>query len=155
MCEQGDTVSMPIGVPAWLSRSGKAYTETVAVDRCIAALVRAINDGGIATVASCCGHGRITGNIILADGRELEIFPNRQFAQKYRGVSLYTPDASAAIAKVMHGLMNRVHEDIYERDPRGQLAEGQDVTWHRCTWLLKAKDEIDEILDGLEDKGRR
>jgi hypothetical protein len=42
-------------------------------DPCIAPLVKAFNDAGIATIASCCGHGRRPGNIALADGRELVI----------------------------------------------------------------------------------
>lgn len=41
------------------------------IDRDIAPLVRALNDAGIATVASCSGHGHRPGSIALADGREL------------------------------------------------------------------------------------
>jgi hypothetical protein len=36
-------------------------------DPCIEPLVRALNDAGIATRASCCGHGHRPGNIVLAD----------------------------------------------------------------------------------------
>lgn len=43
------------------------------IDRCIAPIVQALNDAGIATIASCCGHGKIEGSIILADGREMLI----------------------------------------------------------------------------------
>ena len=43
------------------------------IDLCIAPIVRALNEGGVATVASCCGHGRMDGTIVLADGRELVI----------------------------------------------------------------------------------
>lgn len=42
-------------------------------DRCLAPLVAALNGGGVATVASCCGHGKRPGNIALADGRQLFI----------------------------------------------------------------------------------
>jgi hypothetical protein len=48
-------------------------TPTVWCDPCIAPLVKALNDAGIATVASCCGHGEQHGSIVLADGRELVI----------------------------------------------------------------------------------
>src|SRR5690606_39841374 len=44
---------------------------TVWCDPEIADLVRALNAGGIRTVASCSGHGHRPGNIALADGREL------------------------------------------------------------------------------------
>jgi len=43
------------------------------IDSCIFPIVKALNDGGITTVASCCGHGKRPGNIALADGRELII----------------------------------------------------------------------------------
>lgn len=42
-------------------------------DPCIAPLVKALNDGGLPTVASCCGHGKRSGSIVLADGCELTI----------------------------------------------------------------------------------
>lgn len=42
-------------------------------DPCIAPVVKALNDAGLRTIASCCGHGRRPGNIVLEDGRELFI----------------------------------------------------------------------------------
>ena len=48
-------------------------TPTVWCDPCIAPIVRALNDAGIRTVASCCGHGHQHGNVALEDGRELVI----------------------------------------------------------------------------------
>jgi len=45
--------------------------ESVGIDSCIASIVEALNKSGIRTIASCCGHGKIDGSIILADGREL------------------------------------------------------------------------------------
>jgi hypothetical protein len=50
--------------------SGKAR---IWCDPCIAPLVKALNDAGIRTIASCCGHGKDNGSVILADGRELLI----------------------------------------------------------------------------------
>ena len=44
-------------------------------DPCLVDLVKALNDGGVPTVASCCGHGQRDGSIILADDRELVIRP--------------------------------------------------------------------------------
>jgi hypothetical protein len=82
MCEWGDTVKMQLVIPARLSHSVKAYRKVVDVDRCIAPLVKALNDAGIRTVASCCGHGKGMGNIALADGRELEICPDFEAARR-------------------------------------------------------------------------
>lgn len=39
------------------------------VDICILDIVAALNAANIVTVASCCGHGVIDGNILLKDGR--------------------------------------------------------------------------------------
>jgi hypothetical protein len=46
-------------------------TPTVWCDPEIADIVSALNAAGIATVASCSGHGHRPGRISLADGREL------------------------------------------------------------------------------------
>ena len=54
-------VSMPI--------NGKVQC----IDWCIHRIIAALNAGGVETVASCCGHGKMDGNIILADGRTLVI----------------------------------------------------------------------------------
>lgn len=43
------------------------------VDWCIHQIIAALNAGGVRTVASCCGHGKADGNIVLEDGRVLII----------------------------------------------------------------------------------
>jgi hypothetical protein len=51
---------------------------TVWCDPCLAPLIKALNKGGIGTLASCCGHdepGRL-GSVILADDRVLHILPD-------------------------------------------------------------------------------
>lgn len=73
MCEHGDTVTMRVPVPAELSHSGRNEWKAKPVDRCLAPLVAALNDGALRTVASCCGHGKQPGRIALDDGRELVI----------------------------------------------------------------------------------
>jgi hypothetical protein len=42
---------------------------TVWCDPCIAPLVKALNDAGMRTRASCCGHGTHPTSVALADGR--------------------------------------------------------------------------------------
>lgn len=63
---------------------------TVWCDPCIAPLVKALNDAGIRTVASCCGHGQRPGNVMLADGRELIIARDFKVA---RQLAALFPDA--------------------------------------------------------------
>jgi len=43
------------------------------VDYCIADIVAALNANNIPTLASCCGHNKITGSIALADGRTITL----------------------------------------------------------------------------------
>lgn len=70
MCEWNNTVIIEIdGVPR-------------DIDRCIAGVVRALNATGLRTVASCCGHGKQPGSIVLADGREIRIFAKYEDARK-------------------------------------------------------------------------
>jgi hypothetical protein len=73
MCDWGDTVLLDLEIPSSLSHTGEAYTKAVAIDRCIAPLVKALNDAGQKTVSCCCGHGKDTGRIDMADGRVLWI----------------------------------------------------------------------------------
>jgi len=61
-CEHRDTVPVLI--------DGKE----VKIDRCIAPIVKALNDAGIKTVSSCCGHGKWDGYILLED-RALIVWP--------------------------------------------------------------------------------
>jgi len=54
------------------------------VDSCIAPIVQALNNAGIRTLASCCGHGHIPGNIILeVNDKALIIFSSWKNAYKY------------------------------------------------------------------------
>lgn len=63
MCKWGTTRTITI-------YSG-GHSKKIEVDACIIQLVQALNDAGIETVASCCGHGNSPGSIVLRDGREL------------------------------------------------------------------------------------
>jgi len=52
------------------------------IDKCIAPIIKTLNEAGIETIACCCGHGRQPGNIILKDGREIFIMPDFKSARK-------------------------------------------------------------------------
>lgn len=45
------------------------------IDLCIADIVAALNAANIATIGSCCGHGKQDGTILLEDNRQLFIKP--------------------------------------------------------------------------------
>lgn len=63
---------------------------TVWCDPCIAPIVKALNDAGLPTVASCCGHGHRPGVISLADGREVMILPGLEAS--HLAESVFTTD---------------------------------------------------------------
>jgi len=73
LCNHGDTVSLCVNVPANLSHNGESRWCIKEIDSCIAPIIQALNDGGILTSNSCCGHGNADGEIILQDGRILQI----------------------------------------------------------------------------------
>ena len=73
MCKWGNSVYMELVVQPEQSFDGKARMKVVAIDTCIAPMVKALNNAGIVTISSCCGHGKSAGSIMLADGRELII----------------------------------------------------------------------------------
>ena len=116
MCEWGDTIHMKITIPAWLSHSGKAYKRKTGIDRCIAPLIKALNDGGITTDASCCGHKRGIGSIILADGRELIICPDMKTARmidKFININIHgekTIKEDTQCLKLFRQFVNKTYE---------------------------------------------
>lgn len=73
MCKYGDTVKVCVKIPADLSHSGKSYWKAVEIDKCIAPIVKALQEGGIDMRATCCGHNKVIGKILLQDGRILTI----------------------------------------------------------------------------------
>lgn len=67
MCDHDDTV--PMYLPTEHGNGWKLRP----VDRCIAPLVAALRSAGYETVGSCCGHGKFSPAVLLADGREVFI----------------------------------------------------------------------------------
>ena len=54
------------------------------IDFCIHHIVAALNAGGVRTTASCCGHRKMKGNIILEDGRVLIIQKKPETMDKWK-----------------------------------------------------------------------
>lgn len=73
MCEWGDCVAVRVRVAADLSCTGRSKWKRMQIDRCIAPLVQALQQGGVNMLGSCCGHGKREGYIHLDDGRCLLI----------------------------------------------------------------------------------
>ena len=78
MCKWGTTEKVRVKIPAENSYTGKERWDYKSIDKCIAPLVKALNESGIITTGSCCGHGRYLGGIELEDGRALVIIPDAE-----------------------------------------------------------------------------
>lgn len=76
MCEQG----MDSALVKLFHKNDKGHTYAP-VDGCIVEIVQALNNCGLQTHASCCGHGKRPGIISLNDGRELIICPDYESAR--------------------------------------------------------------------------
>lgn len=78
MCEHGNETLVRVKIAPHLSHTGKALWRDFGIDSCIAPVVKALQDGGIDMLASCCGHGKAEGRIDLCDGRTLVIVNQTQ-----------------------------------------------------------------------------
>lgn len=73
MCERGTWEIIQVKIPADLSSTGEEKWKIIQVDACLAAIIRALQRGGVDMRSSCCGHGKEPGYIDLQDGRRLVI----------------------------------------------------------------------------------
>ena len=77
-----DKCDVPGGVKTFTNQVCMPLNGKVqAIDHCIHQIVAALNAGGVGTVASCCGHGTMPGNIVLDDGRVIAIFASMKDAR--------------------------------------------------------------------------
>jgi hypothetical protein len=93
--------------------------KTAKVDSCIAPIVQALNDAGIKTIASCCGHNNRPGNIILDDGRELFIVPNYEFARKL----------DSKLPKIQGEIMQEIEEEKTQKLWEEKEYKGWDLAY--------------------------
>lgn len=82
MCKWDTIEKVYVRIPADLACSGKSYWKSMLIDKCIAPIVKALQEAGIDMRGSCCGHGNRPGIISLADGRELFVLPDYDAARK-------------------------------------------------------------------------
>ena len=73
MCKWGTSEKVWIKIPAELSYTGKTRYKYAKIDKCIAPLVKTLQEGNIDMRGSCCGHSKTDGRIHLQDGRVLII----------------------------------------------------------------------------------
>jgi len=73
VCKRGNTTLVKVKIPADLSHTGKIHWKRMPIDKCIAPIVKALQEGGIDMRGSCCGHNERNGYITLQDKRVLII----------------------------------------------------------------------------------
>ena len=73
MCKQGTHEKVLVKIPADLACEGYVKWKKASIDKCIASIVRALQEGRFDMRGSCCGHGNGDGEIELQDGRFLII----------------------------------------------------------------------------------
>lgn len=78
MCKWGTDVEINVKVDASLSSSRETKWRTFQIDSCIAPLVKALQEGGVDMLASCCGHEGAPGRIDLVNGRTLLIISREE-----------------------------------------------------------------------------
>lgn len=70
MCKWGITTEVRLCKPTVVQRR-----TAIKIDACIAPLVQTLNDCGIETTASCCGHGKTEESGIVLSAQSLKIVP--------------------------------------------------------------------------------
>jgi hypothetical protein len=100
-------------------------------DPCLEPLIRALNDSGIRTVASCCGHGHRPGSIALEDGRWLFIATEAQrqvidgaFPEDINGERLPTRHLALAWRRGFDDYLRHGDDAINPWDEDGLIAGG-------------------------------
>lgn len=78
MCEWGSEKQLLVPIPAELSHTGEFRWAVKGVDLCISDIVQALNNAGIYTSNSCCGHNKENGEILLHDGRNLIVISSQE-----------------------------------------------------------------------------
>lgn len=95
-----------------------------AIDACIAPLVERLNQAGLSTIASCCGHNKRPASIVLEDGRELVIARNWE---EGRRIDTLFPGISYDPARPRVGL-----SEIDEQRAKGWPDFHPEDFCHRC-----------------------
>ena len=83
MCDHGITRTTKVKNKL----NGSIYSASI--DSCIAPIISTLQKIGVITVASCCGHGKWHGHILLLDGRLIVIDDSMPIKILNKGVIAY------------------------------------------------------------------
>lgn len=157
MCKWGTETELLVTIPAHLSHTSQVRQAVKGIDSCIAEIVRALNEGGITTISSCCGHGKRDGEIQLADGRVLVIktqasdnypLPHSETEVDAEFIAHARTDIPALIRdwRALQAVLNDPQKWMQWCDH--QVLEENEVLREQ---LAEAQSEIRGVLDALGD----
>lgn len=66
--DKGETPEVLLKMLVSIDAAGTRTYRDVAIDACIAPVIKHLWDNDIATIGSCCGHNRMQPSIVLAEG---------------------------------------------------------------------------------------
>lgn len=82
MCNHSpDREAAMIIIPGYEGTPERKFRDGVWCDPCLVPIIKALNDGGLPTISSCCGHGSYVSSIALADGRWVLVLPDMETFQ--------------------------------------------------------------------------
>ena len=138
---------MEIGVtiPAHLHHTGEARFEGTQIDRCIAPIVEALNVGLVRTDASCCGHGKGPGEIVLHDGRVLTLARSNGSEPTTQPTSIDIDDDCCTVSLRFGGQAHKIVVNY----PRQAIEAVAIMLYEKHAVAAQAQAERDELADAL------
>jgi hypothetical protein len=118
-------------------------------DPCLEPLVRALNGGGIRTVASCCGHGRRPGSVLLANGRALLVLESIEEHDRLDGLWPGINDEPARARLTVDGTSSDSEDEARAR----RVAAFERITGHGWSEEYEGSREWDQALDEAGGSG--
>ena len=85
MCKWGTDTEVSLCVPTPVQ--GRTM---VKIDSCIAPLVQMLNDYGVETTASCCGHGKVKASSIVLSSKSIRLLSREDGSLRAHLVFPYT-----------------------------------------------------------------
>lgn len=84
MCKWGTDEIVEVTMQPFKPYHPTEWKKKCKIDKCIAPIVQVLEENGIRMLASCCGHGKCNGTILLLDFTEIVI--PIEFTSNKRGV---------------------------------------------------------------------
>lgn len=108
------------------------------IDKCIQPFVKALNDAGYETIASCCGHRNLPTRITLKSGEEIFIAKDYETAQK-----------------ISHSFGSDIHGNKFEFNKVKDMTHETGISLEEYCAELPANHRVNKELEALLDYSKR